>query len=377
MSDPNTLRILELDGGGERGYLSTVFLQRFIQLWGINQTDIWKNFDVICGTSVGAIVALGLACGKTIDEIIPFFTAQGPYVFTLGSSTGLPPVPPFPPSPSIRPNYIQKGALILTNTPFYSSSGFYKDQYGYGLLAATLQNIFGTKTLQDVLTNVIVPTYQQTSSTTGKYILCSNLNYPDFVGQNELVSNVTLASGSAPVYLPPLVLTNTAPGTLNGTFIDGGIYQNNPSSFGKTLAQMIKPTANRTCVLSLGTGIGEMGFDPGNPDTRDSRVDRLIGQMSAMPGTTSVFDTVQTIYSLFAISSFGGQESVAKSLFLESAYTLNQLYYYRFQPTLDPNINTELDNTDPVTLVYYQTTATDYFNEDIENISNFIGHLTA
>lgn len=372
MSDPNTLRILELDGGGERGYLSLQFFQKFVQLWGINQADIWKNFDVICGTSIGGIAALSLAFGKTIDEILPFFTVQGPYIFSLGTSTGLPPVFPFPPDPSIRPNFIQKGALILTNTPFYSSSGFYENQYGYGLLSTTLQDQFGNNTLQDLLTNVLIPTYEQTKS---KYVLASNLNYPDFGGQNELISNVALATGSAPVYLPALTLTNSISGTLNGTYLDGGIYQNNPASLGRTLAQMLKPNANRFCVLSLGTGIGEMGFDPGNPDMLDARVDNLIRQMSLT--TPFAFDTIQTIYSLFSISSTGGQESVAKALFLESNYTLDQLYYYRFQPTLDPNLNTELDNTDPEILTYYDTVANDYFNDDIENISNFIGHLTA
>jgi patatin-like phospholipase/acyl hydrolase len=372
MSDPNTLRILELDGGGERGYLSLQFFQRFVQLWGIDITTIAQNFDVICGTSIGGITALSLAFGKTIDEILPFFTTQGPYIFSLGTSSGLPPVFPFPPDPSIRPNFAQKGALILTDTPFYSSSGFYEDQYGYGLLSGTLASQFGTNTLQNLSTNVIIPTYEQTQS---KYVLCSNLNYPDFAGQNELISNVALATGSAPVYLPSLTLSNSNPGRLSGTFLDGGIYQNNCAGLGRTLAQMIKPTANRFCVFSIGTGIGEMGFDPGNPDMLDARVDHLVRQMRlTMP---FAFDTIQTIYSLFSISSTGGQESVAKSLFLESNYTLDQLYYYRFQPILDPNLNTELDNTDPEILSYYETTATEYFNEDIENISNFIGHLTA
>src|ERR1043165_7312737 len=104
MSDPNTVRILEIDGGGERGYLSSLFLQKFIQLWGIDQADLWKNFNVICGTSVGGILALALAQGKTTDELIPFFLNEGPYVFSLGTISGLPPTFPIPPIPSIRPN---------------------------------------------------------------------------------------------------------------------------------------------------------------------------------------------------------------------------------------------------------------------------------
>lgn len=369
MSDPNTIRILSFDGGGERGYLSLNFFQKFVQLWGIDPTTIAQQFDVICGTSVGGIMALSLAFGKTPDELAPFFTSTvdprgGPYIFSLTSLI-----------PSVRPNLATKIGLILADTPFYQSSGSTADQYGSGLLASNLQNQFGSNTLQDLKTNVIIPSYNSgpplAAVGTGTYVMFSNLNYPDFIGQNALISDVALATGSAPIYLPPATLTGDPSGD---EYIDGGVYQNNPASFGRTLAQMIKPTANRACVLSLGTGIGEIGFDPGNPSIIDSRVDPKMLEM--LRSNTLAFDSIQTIFALFGIAATGGQESVAKALSLESSYTLDQLYYYRFQPMLDPNLNTELDNTDPEILTYYENTATDYFNEDIENISNFIGHLT-
>lgn len=353
--DRNTIRILEIDGGGERGYLPLKFLQKFVQQWGVDPTKLAEQFDVICGTSVGGIMALSLAFGLTPAEMESFFTVQGPYIFSLTSLV-----------PSVRPNLAAKLALIATNTPFYQSSGPTENSYGSGLLRTTIQNTFTTKTLQDLKTNVIIPTYK---FNTKNYILCSNLNYPEFTGQNELISNVALATGSAPIYLPSLILNNINPGRLNGEYIDGGVYQNNPAQFGVTLGKMVKPNANRVCVLSLGTGLGELGFDPGNPDVMDTRVNDVMN--------TQAFDSVQTIFSLFEISSTGGQESVSKSLSLESLYTLDQTYYYRFQPQLDLNLNTELDNTDPAILAYYNSVATQVFNDDNDNITNFIGHLTA
>lgn len=361
MSDPNTIRILEIDGGGERGYLSNSFLKLFVQLWGVDPGALAKEFDVICGTSVGGMMALSLAHGLSLDQVNTFLTVQGPYIFSLTSL-----------APSVRPNLAAKIALLLTNTPFYQSSGPTENEYGYGLLKTTLETQFGTSTLQDLQTNVIIPTYQEDKS---RYILCSNLNYPEFTAQNELISNVALATGSAPIYLPPLIINNTTPGTLSGTYIDGGIYQNNPSSFGRTLAQMIKPTASRCCVLSIGTGLGEMGFDPGNPDMVDSRVQHMTSRISQMDIDPTA--SIKFIFKLFDIASAGGQESVSKALDLESKYTLNQLYYYRFQPILDPNVNTELDNTDPEILAYYDDVAKLTFDEDIENIAAFLGHLTA
>ncbi len=364
MSDPNTIHILSLDGGGERGYLSTQFLAKFVQLWGVDPAKLFEQFDVICGTSVGGILALSLAFGKSINDGAAFFTDQGPYIFSLGTS-GIPP-PITPPTPLIRPNAIEKAALLAADIPFYQSSGTYAAEYGAGLLTATIEGEFGTNTLQELKTNVIIPSYEYD---TNKYVLFSNLLYPDFIGQNELISNVALATAAAPAYLPPKVF--------NGhTYLDGGIYQNNPSSFGRTLAQIIKPTASRCCVLSMGTGLGEEGFDPGSPLMRDGRVDLPPEGLMSTESLTA-FNTIATLFQLFGISQRGGQESVAKNMFLESTYALTQFYYYRFQPLLDPNIDTELDNADPATLEYYDTVAEDYFNNDIQNISAFLGHLTA
>jgi patatin-like phospholipase/acyl hydrolase len=358
MSDSNTLRILEIDGGGERGYLPLNFFSLFVERWGVDPATIWQQFDVICGTSIGGIIALGLAFGLTPAQLMPFFTVQGPYIFSLSSLT-----------PSFRPNLAAKLALIATDTPFYQSSGPTAASYGAGLLYATLQTTFGTNTLQNLKTNVIIPSYQSDNT---KYVLFSNLNYPDFIGNNELISNVAIATSAAPIYLPSLSLNNHV-------YLDGGVYQNNPASLGVTLAKMLKPNYSRICVLSLGTGIGEMGFDPGlpsiiNPNLIDNVKVRAILENNPTP---NAFDSISTIFSLFDIAATGGQESIAKALYLQSTYTLDQFYYYRFQPMLDINLNTELDNTDPDILTYYQNLASTSFNSDIENISIFLGHLTA
>jgi hypothetical protein len=362
MSDPNTLRILEIDGGGERGYLSTNFLEKFIQLWGIEQDALSDYFDVICGTSVGGLMALSFAMGLGTTDIKPFFTTQGPYIFTLGTSTGLPPVPPFSPSPSIRPNALFKAALLVTNTPFYSSSGYYIDQYGSGLLVKTVQTLGGTNTLQNLKTNVIVPSYQFDTST---YVIFSNLYFPDYIGQDALVSDVALATSAAPAYLPKWSFGGHS-------YVDGGVYLNNPVEFGLTTGKMIKPNANRYCVLSIGTGIGEQGFDSGGVGPPPGPMADMASQVGGP------LDTILELWKYGTVGRTGCQESFAKNLYLESTYTLDQLYYYRFQPDLDKvNYDTELDNTDPAVLTYYENLATNVFNSDIENIRTFLGHLTA
>lgn len=373
MSDPNTLRILEIDGGGERGDLALKFLNQFIQYWGIDPADIWKHFDVICGTSIGGILSLALAAGRTPEQLLPFFAVQGPYIFSLSSVV-----------PSLRPNFAAKIGLVLANTPFYQSSGPTADSYGAGLLYKTVRNMLkedpnddtsNNLTLQDLKTNVLIPAFRTNTSNPAitqkaAYSLFSNLNYAEFVGQTALASDVALSTSAAPIYLPSYSFIDNLGYT--NIYIDGGIYQNNPSRFGDVLAKMVKPTAKRVCVLSIGTGIGEMGFDPGTPALRKKN-----SILRLDDPTLEEESSINLLMKLFNIASTGGQESVARSLFLESKYgTLGKLYYYRFQPILDVTKNTELDNTGPAILAYYTQIAEEWFERDIVNISNFLGHLT-
>ena len=349
MSDSNTLRILSLDGGGVRGYLSLKFLQRFIQQWGVDGSELWKYFDVIAGTSIGGIQALGYAHGLSPELLEPFFLEKSKRIFTIRTvPTGCDAN-----TDSNRPNTLQKIALITLNDPFYKSAcapDAGNSNYGDNILEQTLVDNFGTNTLSNLKTTVLIPSYEKDTS---RYLFFSNHNDPMFKGSTESIVNVARATSAAPVYLPKYSFNNHE-------YIDGGIYQNNPADIALSLGKAMKPNANRFCVLSLGTGIGKMGFN--TPTT-----EQLGSSDSA----------IADIFALFDIASTGGQESVDFNLRLKSRRTLEQLYYYIFQPMLDPYINTELDNSDVSFLNYMADTANLVFNTDNENITNFLGHLTA
>lgn len=361
MSDPNTLRILELDGGGERGYLSLKFLQLFLLQWlGPTVTNIAPYFDVICGTSIGGILALALASGQNPYELDSFFTEKGKLLFSTNGT------------PSNTATTLDKiYSLTISGVPFYSTQGT-AETYGSNLLETELQTMFGSNTMQSLQTKVVIPTYKadlrmDNTLSNGIYTLCSNVNTPGFVGQNELISNVALATSAAPFYLPSRLLTSVDPQDttyLNGRYVDGGVYANNSAEFGRNLAQILKPNSKRHCILSMGTGLGEMGFD-------DPTLNKV------MLADSDPLVSITNLFGLFNVASTGGQESVAQSLFFESQYTLSRLYYYRFQPILDEDKDTELDNTDDEILEYYEETATNYYNDDLDDITTFIGHLTA
>ena len=77
-------RLLSLDGGGVRGVISVAFLERIeailsAQAGGDIRLGDW--FDLIGGTSTGAIIAAGLALGHSAEEIRRFYEELAPKVF--------------------------------------------------------------------------------------------------------------------------------------------------------------------------------------------------------------------------------------------------------------------------------------------------------
>jgi patatin-like phospholipase/acyl hydrolase len=70
-------RILSLDGGGIRGLLSAVILERLERL-----APGWLDqVDLIAGTSTGGILALGLAHGVQPAELRKLYFEKGKKIF--------------------------------------------------------------------------------------------------------------------------------------------------------------------------------------------------------------------------------------------------------------------------------------------------------
>jgi len=326
MSDPNTIRILSLDGGGMRGIFQAKFMEQFVQLWGINPNEIWKYFDVISGTSAGGLQALGYAIGLSPTDMMNFFVEDGPWIFSTSAVV-----------PSVRATMLDKFATIILGGSFYPNTAF----------TDRLNDVFADQTMADMKTNTLITSYNYDTNTP---VLYSNIIFPDSTGQNEFAKNVGLATASAPFYFPKANW-----GTSN--FIDGGLIKNNPSMLAYALGQVVKKVANRVCILSVGSGLGDIGFhDPSLPPP-----DEL---------------NAKYVFSLVGIAIAGGQETDAKELNLIDLYSLNNVYTYRAQTVLDVDEDTDIDNTSPEFIDYMTTTAIDYFQDNITAISNFLGHLT-
>jgi len=88
-------RILAIDGGGVRGALALGFLEHLESVLRARYDDpdlrLCDYFDLIGGTSVGAILAAGLATGRSVNEALDHFKAMAPRLF----GAGLPRIPLF------------------------------------------------------------------------------------------------------------------------------------------------------------------------------------------------------------------------------------------------------------------------------------------
>jgi patatin-like phospholipase/acyl hydrolase len=74
-------QILALSGGGYRGLFTSSILARLEQQ---AQRPIGDCFDLITGTSIGGVIAIGLALGKSAESIKKMFLDHGEEIFTRG-----------------------------------------------------------------------------------------------------------------------------------------------------------------------------------------------------------------------------------------------------------------------------------------------------
>jgi predicted acylesterase/phospholipase RssA len=72
-----TYRILTFDGGGVRGAYTAMLLQRLSS--GVPR--FIDSVDLLAGTSTGGIIALGLASGRTPNELVSLYRDNAAKIF--------------------------------------------------------------------------------------------------------------------------------------------------------------------------------------------------------------------------------------------------------------------------------------------------------
>jgi patatin-like phospholipase/acyl hydrolase len=221
-------KILSLDGGGIRGVISAILLERLEKAI----SGFITSLDLVAGTSTGGILALGLAHGLSPTNLKSLYIERGKAIF----------------SHSLWDTLLNVGKVLGAE---YSSSN----------LAAELQQRFGeTTTLQDLGKKVVITAFdldnQHPEKRTWKPKIFHNLEGEGSDGQ-QLVYKVGLYTSAAPTYFPSA-----------DRFVDGGVYANNPSMVALAQTQDRRyyadpPNLQDIVLLSLGTG-GTLEFIAGD-----------------------------------------------------------------------------------------------------------------
>ncbi|MBW1659911.1 MAG: patatin-like phospholipase family protein [Deltaproteobacteria bacterium] len=214
-------KILSLDGGGIRGLLTVILLQRLD-----HAVPGWMdNVDLIAGTSSGGITALGLAAGISLEEIRALYETSGPDIFR----------------DSWADNIKDIGKLIAAD-------------YSNKPLKKYLTHLFGNKKLRYLKKRVLISAFDLDKphpdpakrSWAPKFF--HNFPGKDSDG-NQKVVDVAMRTSAAPTYFP----------TYQG-YIDGGVIANNPSmaAIAQTQDKRSSKPANtplhKITLLSIGTG---------------------------------------------------------------------------------------------------------------------------
>lgn len=81
----DTCLVLALDGGGAKGFYTLGVLKEIEALCG---GPLYQHFDLIFGTSTGAIIAALLALGSTVDDIHALYKEHVPVVMRRRTAAG-------------------------------------------------------------------------------------------------------------------------------------------------------------------------------------------------------------------------------------------------------------------------------------------------
>lgn len=212
-------QILSLSGGGFLGLYTATVLAELEERSGkpLNQC-----FDLIAGTSIGGIIALGLSAGRPASDIRDAFIEHGPRIF-----------------PGAQPK--TKTAWLLRfarNVP--------KPLYGAAPLHDTVEQIVGRDTrMSDLARPVVIPSVNLTKG--GPKVFKTG-HHPRFVLDWRLkVADVALATSAAPTYFPAHRIGDEL-------FADGGMFANSPDMIAMHEAEMFLGARREDMhVLSVGT----------------------------------------------------------------------------------------------------------------------------
>ena len=213
-----TVRILSIDGGGIRGVIPAMVLAHLERAAG--GFPIHRMFDLVAGTSTGAIIAAAL-------------TRPNPT-----------------PAAALSDLYISRGAEIFQrSTLSYIRSAISGPKYDATPLERIMAAQFGNETLAGCVTPLLVPCYDIERREAHFF---KSWRAPTTPAVNYALRDVVSAATAAPTYFAPALIHSASGERLAA--IDGALFSNNPAMCALAEARVLYPNASRFIIVSLGVG---------------------------------------------------------------------------------------------------------------------------
>ncbi|MBI3137734.1 MAG: patatin-like phospholipase family protein [Sphingobacteriales bacterium] len=234
---PKFFNILSIDGGGIRGIIPAKFLaglEAHLQKHRPG-SKLHDHFDLICGTSTGAILAIGLSLGIPAKELLAFYKQYARSIFlrwiwNIDKVKAL-----------YGPMYSNRKLLAALHEVYKSSTADHK-----------------TALMSDCKTRLCIPAFNGLSGEINVF----KTNLDGLYTRDYMIPahHAALSSASAPVYFPPhsFSFQATSGEGRNINMIDGGLFANNPALIGLFEAtDKLGYSFGEVKMLSVGTGRGK------------------------------------------------------------------------------------------------------------------------
>jgi patatin-like phospholipase/acyl hydrolase len=241
------VRILSLSGGGIRGIFQAVFLREIASQL---KSPLRDQFDLIAGTSTGAIVALGIALNVSLDKVVDLFEKHGPEIF-----------------PEDVRRLSQWTLSYVCKGPIYDQT----------TLRTALTEAFTENgrqlQLKDCQPAVVIPATTLDRYQIRSFSELARCGAPESLDGELFAADVALASSAAPIFFSShrprgRRLANEQIRTEERTYSDGGLWANNPVLQAVMTARRCWNTPFEDMrVISVGNGEipgGSVGIDFNN-----------------------------------------------------------------------------------------------------------------
>lgn len=213
---PEPFRVLCLDGGGMRGAYQAAYLATFADRiraaeGGTAEVDVGRAFDLIVGTSTGGIVACALAAGVKLDLVRQMYAEAGTKIFPYQRLRRIP--------------YL--GAVV----PIFGMGL----KQGDNALRTTLSTFLNNETIGSVYARrgiaLAIPTIDlnRHAAVVFKTKHLQRLNGRD---NDRSLVDICMATSAAPILRSMARLQEPGGDGTTATYVDGGLWANNPGLIG-------------------------------------------------------------------------------------------------------------------------------------------------